>query len=277
MPAPDGDESTIRSSRRSRVRWSMAALASAEPWPSSDRMLQRTKIPLKWCAAPYIVHCNTKLEEYSMADETKVEAQAAAQAPAKVAEVIAETVETIAKESAKVAKRERAATARRAKRQPAAEKTVTPRTARRTRSATRKTRRTAAQDFAAAQKRIETVTNNNFFNGFDAVPAFAPFQTILLTRTSAAKSSQSVARRSPSSSPISPAPMSRRLSRLVVSPAKAPARSARMLLRRAATASSRPLTRSARSPRPSRRLNICSCRASSRVRLSTAPSPRLRS
>ncbi len=113
-----------------------------------------------------------------MADETKVEAQAAAEAPAKVAEVVAETVKTIAKESTKVAKRESAATARRVKRQPAAEKTATARTARRTRSATRKTRRTARKTAAAAQKRIETVTNNNFFNGFDAVPAFAPFQTI---------------------------------------------------------------------------------------------------
>ena len=113
-----------------------------------------------------------------MADETKVEAQAAAEAPAKVAEVVAETVKTIAKESTKVAKRESAATARRAKRQPAAKKIATARTARRTRSATHKTRRTVRKTAAAAQKRIETVTNNNFFNGFDAVPAFAPFQTI---------------------------------------------------------------------------------------------------
>jgi phasin family protein len=113
-----------------------------------------------------------------MADETKVEAQAAAEAPAKVAEVVADTVETIAKESTKVAKRERAATARRAKRQAAAEKAPTARTARRTRTATRKTRRTARKTAAAANERIETVTNNNFFNGFDAVPAFAPFQTL---------------------------------------------------------------------------------------------------
>src|SRR5512144_1617052 len=117
-----------------------------------------------------------------MADETKVEAQAAAEAPAKVADAVAETVETIAKESTKVAKRERAATARRVKRQAVAEKTAaktaTARTARRTRSATRKTRRTARKTAATPQKRIETVTNNNFFNGFDAVPAFAPFQTM---------------------------------------------------------------------------------------------------
>jgi phasin family protein len=115
-----------------------------------------------------------------MANETKVEAQAAAEAPAKVAEVVANTVETIAKESTKVAKRERAATARRVKRKAAAEKPATARTARRTRSATRKTRTTARKTAAAAQERIETVTNNKFFNGFDAVPAFAPFQTLFV-------------------------------------------------------------------------------------------------
>jgi phasin family protein len=105
-----------------------------------------------------------------MADETKVEAQAAAEAPAKVAEAVADTVETIAKESAKVAKKTRAATARRVKREAVAQKAATRRTVRKTRKATRKTAR-------VAQERIETVTNTNFFNGFDAVPAFAPFQS----------------------------------------------------------------------------------------------------
>ena len=116
-----------------------------------------------------------------MADETKVEAQAAAEAPAKVAQAVAETVETVAKESAKVAKRTRAATARRAKREATAEKASARRTARKTRTATRKTRtaarKTAPKAARTAQERIETVTNN-FFNGFDAVPAFAPFQTL---------------------------------------------------------------------------------------------------
>jgi len=105
-----------------------------------------------------------------MADETKVEAQAAAEAPAKVAEAVADTVETIAKESAKVAKKTRAATARRVKREAVAQKAATRRTVRKTRKAARKTAR-------VAQERIETVTNTNFFNGFDAVPAFAPFQS----------------------------------------------------------------------------------------------------
>jgi phasin family protein len=106
-----------------------------------------------------------------MANETKVEAQAAAEAPAKVATAVADTVETIAQESKKVAKRTRATTARKAKREATARKAAVRRTTRKTRTAARKTARTA-------QKRIETVTNTNFFNGFDAVPAFAPFQSL---------------------------------------------------------------------------------------------------
>ena len=106
-----------------------------------------------------------------MAHETKVEAQAAAEAPAKVAEAVADTVEKIVEESAKVAKKTRAATARRVKREAVAEKKAVRRSSRRkTRTAARKTR--------VAQQRIENVTNNNLFNGFDAVPAFAPFQTL---------------------------------------------------------------------------------------------------
>ncbi|HEX8937561.1 MAG TPA: phasin family protein [Sphingomicrobium sp.] len=109
-----------------------------------------------------------------MADETKVEApavaEAAAEAPAKVAVALAETIETVAKESVKTAKRVRAATARRVKREVIAEAAVR-RPARKVRNAARKTVR-------AAKERNETVTKNAF-NGFDAVPAFAPFQSIL--------------------------------------------------------------------------------------------------
>ena len=112
-----------------------------------------------------------------MADETKVEAQAVAEAaaegPAKVAEAVADTVETIVKESAKTARRTRAAATRRVKREAAAQKTAAKAATRRT---IRKTR-TAARKSAAAQERIETVTKTAF-NGFDAIPAFAPFQTI---------------------------------------------------------------------------------------------------
>ena len=52
-----------------------------------------------------------------MADETKVQAEAVAEAPAKIAETVADTAEKIVTETAKVAKRERAKTVRRAKRQ----------------------------------------------------------------------------------------------------------------------------------------------------------------
>ena len=111
-----------------------------------------------------------------MADETKIEAEIAAEAPAKVAVAVADTVETVIKESAKVAKRTRATSARRAKRQAVAQKAAAKTVARRT---TRKTRTAARKTVRAAQQRTETMTNNTFFNGFDAVPAFAPFQSIL--------------------------------------------------------------------------------------------------
>jgi phasin family protein len=114
-----------------------------------------------------------------MADETKVEApavaEAAAEAPAKVAEAVAETIEKVVKESAKTAKRTRATAARRVKREAAAQKTAAKAAARRT---VRKTRTAQRKSAAIAQKRTETVTKNAF-NGFDAIPAFAPFQTIL--------------------------------------------------------------------------------------------------
>ena len=112
-----------------------------------------------------------------MADETKVEApavaQAAAEAPAKVAEAVAKTVETIVKDNAKVAKRTRATVQRRAKREAAAEKTAAKAALRRT---VRKTRKPARKPAAAAQERTQTVTKNAF--NFDAIPAFAPLQTI---------------------------------------------------------------------------------------------------
>ncbi len=115
-----------------------------------------------------------------MAEETKIEAQAAAEAPAKVTQAVAETVETIAKESARTAKKTRAATARKIKRAAVATKAPTRSTARGTRRKTtsaRKSRPATRRTGAAAKQRIETVTNN-LFNGFDAVPAFAPFQSI---------------------------------------------------------------------------------------------------
>jgi phasin family protein len=113
-----------------------------------------------------------------MADETQIEAQAAAEAPAKVATAVADTVETVAKASAKTAKRERAKTGRRIKRAAAEQKTAARRTSRTTAKTRTAARKTAKKTVRAAQERIETVTNSNFFNGFQAVPAFAPFQSL---------------------------------------------------------------------------------------------------
>ena len=127
-----------------------------------------------------------------MADENKIQAEAAAEAPAKVAQAVADTAEKVVTESKKVAKRTRATTARRVKREAAAEKAAVRRSVRRT---TRKTaaRKTAPKAARVAQERIETVTNSNFFNGFDAVPAFAPFQNLF---ADANERSQDLAKRS---------------------------------------------------------------------------------
>src|SRR5438552_2780590 len=124
-----------------------------------------------------------------MADETEVQAEAAAEAPAKVAEAVADTAEKIVKASAAVAKRERAKTVRKAKVEAVVEK-VAPR---RVKAARRKVRTARRQRAAAAQERIETVSNTNFFNAFEAVPAFAPFQTLL---TEANGRSQELAKKS---------------------------------------------------------------------------------
>jgi phasin family protein len=116
-----------------------------------------------------------------MAEETKVQAAAAAEAPAEVAKAIADTAEKVVEQSKKTARRTRAATARRAKREVVSEKAARKTVRRSTRGTARKIR-TAARKVApkaarTAQERIETVTNN-LFNGFDAVPAFAPFQNL---------------------------------------------------------------------------------------------------
>ena len=107
-----------------------------------------------------------------MADETKVVAEAVAEAPAKVAEAVADSVETIATESKKAAKRERAAGTRRAKRQAVAEKKTV---ARRARISRRKTKIAGRRTARSAQERTKTVTKTAF--NFDAIPAFAPFQS----------------------------------------------------------------------------------------------------
>ena len=129
-----------------------------------------------------------------MADETKVQAQAAVEAPARLAEAIADTADKVVKETAAVAKRERAVSARRVKRAAAAQRPVARKSVARKsvarksvarKSVARKTKangprnaRKSVRKVAAPHKRIETMTNNNFFAGLDNVPAFAPFQSL---------------------------------------------------------------------------------------------------
>ena len=119
-----------------------------------------------------------------MTEDTKLQAQAAAEAPADVAKAVAETAETVAKESVKAARRERATTARRAKRRQAAAAapTATRRAAKITKTKRtakpRRNTRTAARATAPAAERIETVTNN-FFGAFEGLQGAAPFQNLL--------------------------------------------------------------------------------------------------
>ena len=115
-----------------------------------------------------------------MADETKIQAQAAAEAPAKVVEAIVATAEKVADETAKTAKRTRAATARAAKR---AAKPATARKTRKTRTAkvARRTTRNAARKIAAAPRIKGTPTmtkTNTIFPGFEAFSNLTPFQSM---------------------------------------------------------------------------------------------------
>ena len=117
-----------------------------------------------------------------MVDETKIDTKAAAEAPAKVVAAVAETAENVVEASVKTAKRERASAKRRAKKAVAAKPTArrAKDSTRKTRTAARRTVRTAARKTAtAAQQGINTMTNTNFFKGFDAIPAFAPFQSMI--------------------------------------------------------------------------------------------------
>lgn len=119
-----------------------------------------------------------------MADQTKIQTEAAAEAPAKVAKAIADTVETVATETAKTAKRTRAATKRRSKRAAkAAKPAVAARKTRASKAARRATTtRTAARKPAAAAfiQRIQDMNfvPNNAFTGFDAFSGATPFQSL---------------------------------------------------------------------------------------------------
>ncbi len=133
-----------------------------------------------------------------MADETQIQADAAAEAPAKVARALADTAQTVVTETAKTAK---IAKPRRSKRL-AKRKTAKPAVAARktraktTRRSTRTTRTAARKPAAAAfNQRIPTMnfTPNNAFPGFDAFSGTSPFQSLF---TETGERSQEVAKRS---------------------------------------------------------------------------------
>ena len=131
-----------------------------------------------------------------MVDE--IQAKTAAEAPAKVAEAVVEMVEKVADESAKTAKRTRAATARRAKRAATPTARKRRKSSRRAKPARRNARTVRAgvrQAAQATQERINDMnfTANNLFNGFDGMPAFAPFQSLF---ADAGERSQEAVRRS---------------------------------------------------------------------------------
>jgi phasin family protein len=109
-----------------------------------------------------------------MTDETKVQAETAAEAPAKVVKAVAETATKVVQETAAVAKRERATAKRRtARKAKAASAAKTPTR----RKAPRRAKRAAvAAKTAARTERTKTMKfDTNFFG---AIPAAAPFQTL---------------------------------------------------------------------------------------------------
>jgi phasin family protein len=128
-----------------------------------------------------------------MTDQTKIQADAAAEAPAKVAKAVADTVETVAKETAKTAKRARAASKRRSKR---SAKTTGARKTRASKARKTRTVRTAARKPAAAASN-QRIPNMNFvpntFPGFDAFTGATPFQSLF---ADAGERSQEAAKRS---------------------------------------------------------------------------------
>jgi len=106
-----------------------------------------------------------------MADNNQTQAQAAADAPAKIATAVADTADKVIAETKRVARTERAKTTRRVKavrRSKAATKAA----------ATRRAKTAARKTVRAAQERTNSMINNDFFKGFEALPTFAPFQNI---------------------------------------------------------------------------------------------------
>jgi hypothetical protein len=113
-----------------------------------------------------------------MANETKNEVQAAAEAPAKVVEAIAETAETAVEQTAKAVKTDAKAPRTRKSRKPA--ERVVAKVKKVNARRVNKARRPAPRKAAAPQfERINTVTNDlNKLFAFDALPGADKFQTL---------------------------------------------------------------------------------------------------
>ena len=133
-----------------------------------------------------------------MADETKANAVAAAEAPSKVVETVAATATKVVADTAAAEKRARAAAAARKRR--AAAKAAAPAKAEKIKVSRavpkrRKPRIAARKPATVTPERTKTVNfkTNSFFGGFDSIPAFAPFQTLF---ADAGERGQEVARRS---------------------------------------------------------------------------------
>lgn len=106
-----------------------------------------------------------------MLDEKTIEAKDVIEAPAKVAEAV---VETVAETVKPVVKKAKAAVAPKAAKVVAKTQRSVRKAKRSVKGAPRKIK--AAAPKLAAKERTISMTNNDFFKGFEALPAFTPFQ-----------------------------------------------------------------------------------------------------
>lgn len=128
-----------------------------------------------------------------MADETKAQVEAAAQAPATIAKAVADSTTKVVEQTAKAQKNARARSKRRVKKAETATRAVR-KTVRKT--ARKAQRRTAAKPAGAAAKERNTAVNydpKTFFQGFAAIPGTAPLQSMF---AEANERGQETARRS---------------------------------------------------------------------------------
>jgi phasin family protein len=146
---------------------------------------------LNLAATHYIVHCNMKLLEEFMADETKIDAKAAAEAPAKVIDAVAETAQKAVQDSGKAVKAARAPTRRKAKKI-----AVAPKAAKASARKASKARRAkpARKPATPRIERIKTMTiDTSKLFAFDALPGADKFQTLF---ADAGERSQEIVRKS---------------------------------------------------------------------------------